>query len=130
MFRHFLRTAIALALTLLLTFLCACAPSFVGEERAKEAGLTLMRQAFGVTARDAHVEYYERAGSSAVDNSEISAGNTSPTQIYIVTISDPTIQEDLYYAEVDAKTGVAYYASKKRVASDPGFSTERNGKTK
>ena len=70
MFRHFLRTAIALALTLLLTFLCACAPSFVGEERAKEAGLTLMRQAFGVTARDAHVEYYERAGSSAVDNSE------------------------------------------------------------
>ena len=112
MFRHFLRTAIALALTLLLTFLCACAPSFVGEERAKEAGLTLMRQAFGVTARDAHVEYYERAGSSAVDNSEISAGNTSPTQIYIVTISDPTIQEDLYYAEVDAKTGVAYYASK------------------
>ncbi len=112
MFNRSLRTAIALALMLLLIALSACAPSFVGEERAKEAGLTLMRQAFGVTEQDAHVEYFERAGSSAVDNSEVKPGGTSPTQIYIVTISDPTIQEDLYYAEVDAKTGVAYYASK------------------
>ncbi|MDD4312633.1 MAG: hypothetical protein PHW41_09150 [Eubacteriales bacterium] len=112
MIRHSLRTAIAIALTLLLTVFCACAPGFVGEERAKKAGLALMQQAFGVTAQDAHVEYYERAGSSAVDNSEVKTGGTAPTQIYIVTISDPTIQEDLYYAEVNAKTGVAYYASK------------------
>ena len=112
MIRHSLRTAIALALTLLLTAFCACAPGFVGEERAKKAGLALIQQAFGATAQDAHVEYFERAGSSAVDNSEVKPGGKTPTQIYIVTISDPTIQEDLYYAEVNAKTGVAYYASK------------------
>ena len=106
------RKAAALLLALSLTLVCACAPRYVGEERAKKAGLTLFRQAFGVTALDAHVEYYERAGSSAVDNTEVSPNGTTPTQIYIVTISDPTIHEDLYYAEVDAKSGVAYYASK------------------
>ena len=107
-----IRKAAALLLVLSLAMLCACAPRYIGEERAKQAGLTLLRQAFGVTAQDAHVEYYDRAGSSAVDNTEVSANGTTPTQIYIVTISDPTIQEDLYYAEVDAKSGVAYYASK------------------
>ena len=106
------RKAVVLLLVLSLAMLCACSPRYVGEERAKKAGLTLFRQAFGVTAQDAHVEYYERAGSSAVDNTEVGANGTNPTQIYIVTISDPTIQEDLYYAEVDAKTGVAYYAMK------------------
>ena len=109
---HIVRKVAAFLLALLLMALCACAPRYVGEASAKKAGLTLLRPAFGVTAQDAHVEYYERAGSSAVDNSEVSANGTAPTQIYIVTISDPTIQEDLYYAEVDAKTGVAYYASK------------------
>jgi hypothetical protein len=104
--------AAALLLVLPLAILCACAPRYVGEERAEKAGLKLLRQAFGVTAQNAHVEYYERAGSSAVDNTEVSPNGTAPTQIYIVTISDPTIHEDLYYAEVDAKTGVAYYASK------------------
>ena len=107
-----IRKAGALLLVLSLAMLCACAPRYIGEERAKQAGLTLLRQAFGVTAQDAHVEYYDRAGSSAVDNTEVGPNGTTPTQIYIVTISDPTIQEDLYYAEVDAKTGVAYYASK------------------
>ena len=107
-----IRKAAVLLLVVSLAMLCACAPRYIGEERAKQAGLTLLRQAFGVTAQEAHVEYYERAGSSAVDNSEVGANGTAPTQIYIVTISDPTIQEDLYYAEVDAKSGVAYYASK------------------
>ena len=106
------RKAAALLLALSLALVCACAPRYVGEERAKKAGLTLFRQAFGVTAQDAHVEYYERAGSSAVDNTEVNPNGSAPTQIYIVTISDPTIHEDLYYAEVDAKSGVAYYASK------------------
>jgi len=106
------RRAAALLLSLSLLLLCACAPRYVGEEQAKKAGLTLFRQAFGVTAQDAHVEYFDRAGSSAVDNTEVSPNGSTPTQIYIVTISDPTIHEDLYYAEVDAKSGVAYYASK------------------
>ena len=102
-----IRKAAVLLLVLSLAMLCACAPRYIGEERAKQAGLTLLRQAFGVTAQEAHVEYYERAGSSAVDNSEVGANGTDPTQIYIVTISDPTIQEDLYYAEVDANPRVA-----------------------
>jgi len=106
------RVALALSLVLSLTMLCACSQTFVGEEQAKKAGLLLLQQAFGVCAQDAHVEYFERAGSSAVDNTEVKPGTKTPDQIYIVTISDQTINEDLYYAEVDAKTGVAYYASK------------------
>ncbi|HML68394.1 MAG TPA: hypothetical protein PKA81_08350 [Clostridia bacterium] len=71
-----------------------------------------MRQAFGITAKDAHVEYFERAGTSAVDNTDVHSGSKTPNQIYLVTISDQTLGADLYYAEVDAKTGVAYYAMK------------------
>ena len=107
-----LRVALALLLALALTLLCGCAPSFVGEEQAKKAGLALFQQAFGVSAFDAHVEYFERAGSSVIDNSEVMPGEGKPDQIYLVTISDETLGADLYYAEVDAKTGVAYYASK------------------
>ena len=107
-----LRGALALLLALALTLLCGCAPSFVGEEQAKKAGLALFSQAFGVIAQDAHVEYFERAGTSAVDNTEVQPGSKTPTQIYLVTISDQTLGTDLYYAEVDAKTGVAYYATK------------------
>ena len=105
--------AIAVLMSLFsLAVLSACAPKFVGETAAKEAGLMLLRQAFGISARDAHVEYFERAGTSAVDNTDVQSGSKTPNQIYLVTISDQTMGVDLYYAEVDAKTGVAYYAMK------------------
>ncbi len=106
------RAVAALLIVLSLSFLGACAPKFVGEAAAKEAGLALLRQAFGITAKDAHVEYFERAGTSAVDNTDVHSGSKTPNQIYLVTISDQTLGADLYYAEVDAKTGVAYYAMK------------------
>jgi hypothetical protein len=106
------RAGATLLLACSLTLLCACAPKFVGEAQAKKAGLALFQQAFGVVARDAHVEYFERAGSSVIDNSEVEPGDGTPDQIYLVTISDQSLGTDLYYAEVDAKTGVAYYASK------------------
>lgn len=103
--------ALVLAICLLtLSTACACGTRFVGEEQAKKSGLALLRQAFGVTAKDAHVEYFERAGTSVVDNLDVKPGER--TQIYLVTISDQTIGADLYYAEVDAVTGVAYYATK------------------
>jgi len=107
-----LHAAVALSLALALALLCACTPEFVGEERAKRAGLALLRQAFGVCAEDAHVEYFERTGSSVVDNAEARPDGETPVQIYLVTISDQALGADLYYAEVDAKTGVAYYATK------------------
>ncbi|MEZ4627119.1 MAG: hypothetical protein R2912_03130 [Eubacteriales bacterium] len=45
-----------------------------------------------------------------MDNTEMKPGEIA--QIYIVTISDQRLCADLYYAEVDAVTGVAYYATK------------------
>lgn len=106
------RAGATLLLACSLSLLCACAPKFVSQAQAKQAGLALFHQAFGVIAQDAHVEYFERAGSSVIDNSEVQPGDGTPEQIYLVTISDQTLGADLYYAEVDAKTGVAYYASK------------------
>ena len=105
-----IRAGATLLLACSLTLLFACAPEFVGEAQAKRAGLALFHQAFGIVAREAHVEYFERAGSSVIDNSEVQPG--APEQIYLVTISDQAMGTDLYYAEVDAKTGIAYYASK------------------
>lgn len=110
MSKHILRSLSLILIVFTLTTLCACSEQFVGEERAKQSGLSLLRQAFGVTAKDAHVEYFERAGTSVVDNAEVYPGEN--TRLYLVTISDDTIGADLYYAEVDAITGVAYYATK------------------
>lgn len=114
-----LRASAGLLLLLMISLLGACSQEFVGEEAAKKAGLTLMRQAFGITATNAHVEYFERAGSSIIDNSEVAADSAAPKQIYLVTISDPTLGIDLYYAEVDAKSGVAYYASQSEWVMTP-----------
>jgi hypothetical protein len=103
---------------------CACGAKLVGEERAKQSGLALLRQAFGVTAKDAHVEYFERAGTSVVDNAEVHPGEN--TRLYLVTISDDTIGVDLYYAEVDAITGVAYYATKNEFLLAPASAQDAN----
>jgi hypothetical protein len=121
--------ALALTLCLLtLSMACACGTRFVGEEQAKKAGLALLRQAFGVTAKDAHVEYFDRAGTSVVDNADVKPGER--TQIYLVTISDQTIGADLYYAEVDAITGVAYYATKNEFLLAPASGQATNSDSK
>jgi hypothetical protein len=87
----------------------------IEEEEAREAGLALIRQAFDVGARetqDAHVEYFERAGSSVIDNTEVRPDTQTPVQIYLVTISDQMRGMDLYYAEVDAITASPTMRSK------------------
>lgn len=118
--KHKLLRASAIVLILVCVgALGACTQQFVDEDRAEQAGLALMRQAFGVCARSAHVEYFERAGSSVIDNSDVSAENRAPDQIYLVTISDQTLGIDLYYAEVDAKSGIAYYASQSEWVMTP-----------
>ena len=107
-----IQAAVALPLALSLVFLCACAPRLVGEEAAKRAGLALLREAFDICETDAQVEYFESAGTSVVNNREVQPDGGMPVQIYLVTIPDETGEAELYYVEVDAKTGVAYYAAK------------------
>ncbi|MBA4347613.1 MAG: hypothetical protein C0413_02035, partial [Clostridiales bacterium] len=62
MAKKYLRALALLLCVFALLTACACGTKFVGEEQAKKAGLALLRQAFGVVAEDAHVEYFERAG--------------------------------------------------------------------
>lgn len=102
-----------LAAALLLTLaLAACTPHSVGEEKAKEAGLTLINHAFDVNETDAVVTYAEYAGFSYVNGVPVQYGTEEPVRVYSVTIPQDNSENPLYYATVNAETGFAYCAGK------------------
>jgi len=92
--------------------LTACGHKVIGEDNAKEAGLAIINQTFGVNETEAEVEYRETAGSTFVNGVPVQYGSEEPVRTYRVTI--PGTQEDssLYSAEVNAVTGFAYRAEK------------------
>lgn len=100
---------IILSLTL---FLTACSPKLVGETKAKEAGLALINQAFDVNETEAEVTYREYAGTSYVNGESIQYGDEEPVRVYEVIIPNGNDENPLYYAAVNAKTGVAYRAER------------------
>ncbi|MPM96165.1 hypothetical protein SDC9_143322 [bioreactor metagenome] len=90
-----------------LLILTACAPKVVDEVEAKEAGLALINLAFRVKETEAEVKYFERAGESYKNGAVVQYGTEEPRRLYTVIV--PTEDGDLlYYAEVNAVTGVAY----------------------
>lgn len=105
---------------LLVIFICvavlpsACSPRLVGEAKAKEAGLAMINQAYGVDLTDAvvSVEYQERAGVTYEDGERIQYGTEEPMRVYVIIINPDDIGNPEYYAEVNAVTGVAYRADK------------------
>ena len=94
--------------------LSACSPRLVGEAKAKEAGLAMINQAYGVDLTDAvvSVEYQERAGVTYEDGERIQYGTEEPMRVYVIIINPDDIGNPEYYAEVNAVTGVAYRADK------------------
>ena len=94
--------------------LSACSPRLVGEAKAKEAGLAMINQAYGVDLTDAvvAVEYQERAGVTYEDGERIQYGTEEPMRVYVIIINPDDIGNPEYYAEVNAVTGVAYRADK------------------
>ena len=105
---------------LLVIFICvavllsSCSPRLIGEARAKEAGLAMIQQAYGVDLTDAvvTVEYQERAGVTYEDGVRIQYGTEKPMRVYIIKTNPDEIGNPEYYAEVNAVTGVAYRADK------------------
>ena len=98
----------------LVLLLCACSPRLVREAKAKEAGLAMIHQAYGVDLADAEVttEYQERAGVTYDDGFMIQYGTEEPMRVYAIRVNPDEIGNAEYYAEVNAVTGVAYRADR------------------
>lgn len=105
----FLLLTIILSLSLLLT---ACTPRLVSEAQAKEAGLALINRAFEIEETDAKVTLEQRPGLSYINGVHAHLGDEEPIYYYTVKIGALPDGNSYYYAEVDAKTGLAYRAEK------------------
>jgi len=101
-----------IAVVCAMLFLSACTPRLIGEEKAKEAGLALINLAFDLQETEAKAALEERPGLSYINGIQAHLGDEKPIPYYTVKVG---LQEDgnpLYYAEVNAATGVAYRAEK------------------
>lgn len=107
------RRIIALVIAICATFtLFAFTPNIVSEAKAKEAGLALINQVFDANETEAEATYLEYAGTSYANGEPVQYGNEEPVRVYEVTIPNGKEENPLYYAEVNAKTGVAYRAER------------------
>ena len=93
-------------------FLTACSPRLVGEAKAKEAGLALINHAFEIEETEAKVTLEQRPGLSYINGVHAHLGDEEPIYYYTVKIGALPDGNSYYYAEVDAKTGLAYRAEK------------------
>jgi hypothetical protein len=91
---------------------CACSPRLVSEAEAKEAGLALINQVFDVNETEAEVTYHEYAGTSYVNGTSVQYGDEEPVRVYEISIPQDDDENPLYYAAVNANTGVAYRAER------------------
>ena len=111
----FLLTAIMLSFSL---FLTACGQTkndvvlAVGEEKGKAAGLALINQAFDTSETEASVEYQTRVATAYRDGTTGKEVLLEPDRVYVVKTAPKKGETDSYYAEVDAVTGIAYYATR------------------
>jgi major membrane immunogen (membrane-anchored lipoprotein) len=84
----------------------------VGEEKGKEAGLALINQAFGTNATVASVEYQTRTVATFHDGTTGEMVSLEPGRVYVVKTAPSKGDNDSYYAEVDAVTGIAFRAER------------------
>ena len=101
-----------IAVVCVVLLLTGCSPRPIGEARAKEVGLSLINIAFGVNETEAVVTYRETAGSTYVNGVSVQYGDEEPVRTYEVTVPRENDINPLYYAEVNAVTGLAYHAEK------------------
>ena len=93
-------------------FLSGAKPKLVGEDKAKEAGLAFINKVFDVNETEATVALESHSGVSYIDGEYIATGEEQPVLFYEITILNPKTGGYLYRAEVNADTGIAYYASR------------------
>ena len=105
------RTGILLLCILFVAASTGAKPKLVSEVEAKEAGLALINQVFGVTETEATVTLSERESFSYINGEEQTTGKEEKALIYVVSVPGKGVKATQYQAEVNAKTGVAFRAS-------------------
>ena len=93
-------------------FLSGSSPKLIGEDEAKKAGLAFINKVFDANETDATVTLESHIGVSYINGEYIATGEEQPVLFYEVTIPNPKTGGYLYRAEVNADTGIAYFASR------------------
>ena len=93
-------------------FLSGSSPKLIGEDEAKKAGLAFINKVFDANETDATVTLESHIGVSYIDGEYIATGEEQPVLFYEITIPNPKTGGYLYRAEVNADTGIAYFASR------------------
>lgn len=87
-------------------------PALVSETEAEKAGLELINLVYGAEETAAAVSLAEHKGAIYVDGDGQSSDTAASVYVYQVAVTDEKTNSCLYTASVNAKTGVAYKASR------------------
>lgn len=87
-------------------------PKLISEAEAKKAGLAFLNRVFDASETEATVKYVTEAGYSYTDGEIVETGKEEPVSYYVVTVSEYNDGRYRYFAQVNAETGVAYYAGR------------------
>lgn len=93
-------------------FLSGSSPKLISEDEAKKAGLAFINKVFDANETYATVTLESHIGVSYIDGEYIATGEEQPVLFYEITIPNPKTGGYLYRAEVNADTGIAYFASR------------------
>ena len=93
-------------------FLSGSSPKLISENEAKKAGFAFINKVFDANETDATVTLESHIGVSYIDGEYIATGEEQPVLFYEITIPNPKTGGYLYRAEVNADTGIAYFASR------------------
>ncbi len=96
-------------------FLTGGKPKLISEAKAKEAGLAFINHVFDANETEAVIYYQEQAGATFVDGNYKVTGEEKPIYVYIVSADKQEDEGYLYYAHVNAETGIAYAAFRNTV---------------
>ena len=96
-------------------FLTGGKPKLISEDEAKSAGLAFINHVFDVNETVAVVTYQELKGATFVEGDYQVTGKEQPISIYVVATGKQADGDYLYYAHVNAETGVAYAAFRNTV---------------
>lgn len=91
-------------------FLTGGKPKLISEDEAKKAGLAFISHVFDVNETEAVVSYQELTGATFIDGDYQVTGKEQPICIFVVATGKQADGEYLYYAHVNAETGVAFAA--------------------
>ncbi|OJU09297.1 MAG: hypothetical protein BGN88_10430 [Clostridiales bacterium 43-6] len=104
------RVAIILAVMACATLLVAGKNNFVGQDKAKEAGLAFLHTAFELEATEAKVKLGAKPNIAIINGTRIVKESITSGNFYHVSVFDPDANYPYYTAEVNAITGEAYRA--------------------